>query len=116
MRCLEKNKQEFYYALYDGEQEVKDSDGYYTGARKLKYKSITKCKGNISPTTGKASLDVFGTDFDKYTRVILMDKSPITENSIVWLGVETPTVDNFNYIVTRVAQGLNSVAIAIMRV
>lgn len=117
MRCVARNKQKFFYALYEGVEEVTDENGFYTGARKTVYGDITEAKGNISPTRAKsdAFIELFGTDFD-YESVILMESSPINENSIVWLGVENPTKDNFNYTVKRVAQGLHSVAIAVKKV
>lgn len=113
MRCVERNKQTFYYALYEGTEDIVDEEGYITGT-KVVYSEPIKAKANINPAKGKTTLDLFGIDSSSYQRVILMEKTDIKEDSVLWIGIE-PT-DNYNYIVKKVAKGLNSVAIAIARV
>lgn len=115
MRCLERNKTEFYYALYNGKQPVTDDDGYETGEYTISYSEPIKCKGNISQSTGRANTEQFGIDVS-YDKVLVMDdvNTPIAEDSILWIDA-APT-GKHNYIVKKIAKSLNSVSIALSRV
>lgn len=114
MRCLVRNKQKFYYALYQGEQQITDSDGNLTGQYAISYGDITEYNGNISPANGYVNFEMFGGTKD-YTHIICCEKDcPIKENSALW--VEIPTTEPHNYIVRAVSKSLNSVNLAIRRV
>lgn len=121
MRCLERNKKEFYYALYRDKVAIVDEYGNETGEYRIIYGEPIKTSGNISVAKGEAQTEIFGisTDFD---RVIVIDdvKSPIKVTSIIFIGI-MPNMSsdgnyNNNYIVKAVAESLNSVSIAISEV
>lgn len=121
MRCLERNKKEFYYALYRDKVPIVDEYGNETGEYRIVYGEPIQTSGNISVAKGEAQTEIFGisTDFD---RVIVIDdvKSPITVTSIIFIGI-MPNMSadgnyNNNYIVKAVAESLNSVSIAISEV
>lgn len=121
MRCLKRNKKEFYYALYNDKIPIIDEDGNETGEYRIVYKEPVQTSGNISVAKGEAQTEIFGisTDFD---RVIVIDdiNCPITVTSIIFIGIEpNMSVDgnyNNNYKVKAVAESLNSVSIAISEV
>lgn len=121
MRCLERNKKCFYYALFDSKDPVKDEDGNFTGEYTMNYKVPVHMKANISPVIGEAQADLFGSDVD-YDRVIVVDEPccPIDEYSV--LCIETPPDYDeegnliYDYIVKKVARSINSVSYAVSKV
>lgn len=115
MRCLNRNKQTFYYALYKGEVEEVDADGNYTGERTTEYDDPVKMKANISAARGESSYNPFGIETN-YSKTIVTDdmKCPIKEDSILWIGIE-PT-EAYNYVVVKRAVSLNTISLAIREV
>lgn len=121
MRCLERNKKCFYYALFDSKDPVKDEDGNFTGEYTVNYKAPVHMKANISPVIGEAQADLFGSDVD-YDRVIVVDEPccPIDEYSVLCIEI-TPDYDEegnliYDYIVKKVARSINSVSYAVSKV
>ena len=129
MKALARNKQSLWYALPTGTlTDVYDSDGLYTGVQTPSYGEPVEVAMNISPGTGRAVLEWFGiaTNYDK---VLVTDDTscPITEDTILWIGIEptTTTVNNgvsttvnnpHNYVVNRVGKSLNSIAYGVTEV
>ena len=72
MRCMKRNKQRFFYALFKEKVEITDEDGNETGEYRLVYYPPKKCSANISPAIGEAQTEQFGSEVD-YDRVIVMD-------------------------------------------
>lgn len=121
MRCLKRNQKSFWYALYNGETEQKDSDGLYTGEIGPGYETPVQMKANISASKGTADTELFGKDL-QYSRTIVTDdlSCPITEESAIWIG-RNPTDKSgnpvpHNYVVRRIAESLNSIVYAIQEV
>lgn len=121
MRCLERNKKCFYYALFDSKDPVKDEDGNFTGEYTMNYKAPVHMKANISPVIGEAQADLFGSDVD-YDRVIVVDEPccPIDEYSVLFIEMP-PDYDEegnliYDYIVKKVARSINSVSYAVSKV
>ena len=121
MRCLERNKRKFYYALYEGLTDEVDEKGDYTGEVKPTYGEAVSMKANLSPSKGTSQVEQFGTDV-AYDRVIVTSdlNCPIDEHSILWID-SIPRYDEYgnplnDYIVKRVAKSLSSVSIAITKV
>lgn len=124
MRCLERNKQTFYYALYEGKEQIIDSDGHKTGQKRVIYSDPVEMKANISPARGVSDVDMFGIT-ETYTKAIVTDdiSCPIKEDSIIWIGKDAYEVKDgqrivtpHNYVVVRVAPSLNSLVIAVLEV
>ena len=123
MKTLKRNHQTLYYSLYTGFEEIKDSNGYYTGEKANSYSVPVMMKATISPVKGESSIQLFGNleDYDRVVTTCNMD-CQIDENSILWVGIEPPTKNGayvptgYNYIVKRVSPSLNSIAIAIGKV
>lgn len=122
MRCLERNKQTFWYANYESEQRPTDGDGYETGESRVVYSSPVQMRANVSPATGNSSVEQFGNSL-QYDKVIVTDdlNCPIDEHSV--LCIDSPPVTDisgklvkFDYIVKKVAKSLNSVSIAVSKV
>lgn len=123
MKILERNKQEFYYALYQSTGMVISSKGYKTGEPIPEYGEPIYMKASISPATGKAVAEMFGTNTN-YSKVIITDDMdcPIDEHSVLWvetvpvLDTQGKTITPNDYIVTEISKSLNCIAYAIAKV
>lgn len=120
MRCMERNKRTFYYALF--KEKVPYRDAYSeSGEYRIVYKAPRKMRANISPATGNSSVEQFGSDV-KYDKVIVTDDMtcPIDENSVLFVD-KSPDKDAdgnllYDYIVRKIARSLNNISIAISKV
>lgn len=120
MRTLKRNKRKVWYALYSSKVELKDEYGYRTGEYGKGYTDPVALWINVSPASGNASVEPFGTNLD-YTHIMVTTdmECPIDEESILWVGI-SPTkngqsVPN-NYRVIRVAKSVNGISYAIREV
>lgn len=113
----------FYYATYEGKNELIDDYGNKTGEYEVMYSNPILCKGNISSAQGEMQSKQFG-DSESYDKVIVLDNinTPINEYSILWVD-NLPTINDdkttktpHDYIVRVVARSLNNVSIAIKKV
>lgn len=124
-RMLFRNKQPFWYALYDSTVEEYDEYGNQIGTHAVYGKPVAM-KGNISPAKGDVVTRQFGDD-DQYDKVIVLGDcaTPINEYAVMWIDTP-PVLDDegntdtpWDYIVTKVARGLppyGSVVIAVRKV
>ncbi len=121
MKCLERNKTVFYYALYVGKEPIKDEYGNESGEAKIIYSAPVKIKANISPATGSSQIEQFGNSLN-YDKIIVLDdiSCPIDENSVLFIDKEPETDEEgnllFDYVVKKIAKSLNSIAIAVSKV
>ena len=123
MRCLARNKQIFYYALFNSKTEILDDDGYFTGGYALNYGNPIQGNANISAAKGETTIRQFGEDVP-YDKVIVMDDpaTAIDEYAILWidklpvLEKDGTTKTAHDYVVKQVARSLNSVSIAVAKV
>ena len=132
-RMCFRNKQVFWYALYDATVDQYDEYGNQTGTS-ASYGNPVQTSGNISPAKGDVVTRQFGDD-DRYDKVIVTGDrdTPIDEYAVLWIdsvpeldengalkvnadgGIVTP----WDYIVRRVARGLpnfGSTVIAVSKV
>ena len=119
MKCLARNKQTFYYALYVDKIELVDEYGNNSGEYFIQYTEPTQYKANISSAKGDAETQLFGMDL-KYDKVIVIDNARINidEQSILWID-RLPNEENtipHDYVVRGIARSLNSVSIAVEKV
>ena len=123
MRCLLRNARDFYYALYEGKNEIEDEYGNKTGEYEVVYGKPIKCKGNISAAQGEMQSRQFG-DSEGYDKVITLSNIdiPINEYSILWVD-NLPIINDdgttntpHDYIVKEDARSLNVVSLAIRKV
>ena len=121
MRCANRNKQPFWYALYAETDEYLNDDGNQIGTYPI-YGKPVKAYGNISAAKGAVITRQFGDD-DEYSRVIVLEDrdTPINEDAVIWIDA-TPELNEdgslvfddetglyatpWNYTVSRVARGL----------
>lgn len=123
MRCLTKNKQRFYYALFTSKTEVTDDYGHFTGEYALNYGKPRSAKANISAAKGETTIRQFGEDIP-YDKVIVLDDphTLIDEYAILWvdkmpvLKPDGTTETPHDYVVKQVARSLNSASIAVAKV
>lgn len=116
----ERNKQDFYYALYKGKEDVLNSNGVRKGT-KIVYYDAVKTRGAFSTAKGASAIELFGTDLE-YTQVLITEDMtcPANEHSVLW--VDSKPFDNdgnsvpYTHIVTRRAKGIDYIAYAIKKV
>lgn len=131
MRCMQRNKIVFYYALFSERVPIVDEYGNATGEYDVRHGNPVKSSANISAAKGETQTRQFGENVS-YDKVIAMDNDspPIDEYSILWIDtmpelnadgslavdsegkVKTP----HDYIVKKVARSLNSVSYAVSKV
>ena len=121
MKCMERNKSTFHYALLVAVEHGKDEYGNESGEPHAVYSEPVMMRANISPAMGDSQVEQFGREL-KYDKVIVLDdiSCPIDENSVLCVD-KLPELDDegnllFDYIVKKVAKSLNSVSIAISKV
>lgn len=121
MRCLDRNKRTFYYALYEKTEQIKDEYGNETGQSRNMYSTPVAMRANVSAATGEAQMEQFG-NMVTYDRVIICDNMtcPIDEDSVLCVDRE-PSYNTegdliYDYVVKRVARSLNTVSYAISKV
>jgi len=131
VRCLNKNKVEFFYALYETREPITDDYGNTTGEYEVKHGNPIAVWGNISAAKGETQTRQFGEN-EAYDKVIVMDNpnAEIDEYSVLWVDTmpqlgedgslavndEGMIITAHDYIVKKVARSLNSVSIAISKV
>lgn len=105
MRCLLKNKQKLYYALFlrkepeyeldDKGNRIIDDEGNYieTGVPLLLYDEPVVFEGNIALSGSDVSRQEFGVSEERYEAVLVTNKGqlPITETSLLWYQTEPQT-------------------------
>ena len=88
MRCLNRNKQSIYYALYVRSEEQIDEYGNKTGSYNVIYGNPVELKANVSAARGTSDVEQFGIN-EIYNRTVAVDNvhCPIDEKSIIWYGL-----------------------------
>ena len=129
-RMLYRNKQPFWYALYDHTATEFDEYGNETNPHTV-YTNPVKAYGNISAAMGEVDARQFG-DTDNYDKVIVLGDSatPIDEYAVLWLDKEPEVnlwgelivnangdyVTPWDYIVRKVGRGLPNFGSAVIAV
>ena len=119
-RTCFRNKQLFWYALYDSTQKTEDEYGNQNGTY-VAYGNPVQTSGNISPAKGNVIARQFGDDEQYDKEIVLGDRdTPIDEYTVLWIDT-VPELDSegalkvnadgeivtpWDYIVRRVARGL----------
>ena len=121
MRLVKRNLRTIYYRLYNTQVPAVDEDGYETGETTVGYGDPVQLKCNISPAKGNAQSEFFGV-LESYDKVIVTDQMdcPIDENTVLYVDREPEyedgkVVNEYDYIVRRVAKSLNHISYAISR-
>jgi hypothetical protein len=131
MKCMDRNRVKFFYALYENRVPITDEYGNVTGEYEVLHGNPIEFFANVSAAQGEATTRMFG-DNESYDKVIVMDnESPSLDiYSVLWVDT-VPLLDNtgalaldesgkvitpYDYIVKKVAKSLNSVSIAISKV
>lgn len=123
MKCLERNKQTFYYSLYESKEAIKDEYGNVTGEYEIIRGNPQMARANISAAKGEVDSNQFGENL-AYDRVVIMEDADtdIDEYTVMWVDTmpildESGATDTpYDYIVKKVARSINSVSIAISKV
>ncbi len=99
VRTANRNKQPFWYALYDATVEDYDDYGNQTGTH-TSYGNPVKAYANISPARGDVAARQFGDD-DLYDKEVLIEERapPINEYAVLWID-HVPQLDVNGALVT----------------
>ena len=119
-RMCFRNKQVFWYALYDSTVETYDEYGNQIGTS-ASYGNPVQTSANISPAKGDVVARQFGDD-DQYDKVIVTGDrdTPIDEYAVLWIDTVPELDENgalkvnadgeivtpWDYIVRKVGRGL----------
>jgi len=114
MQTLKRNQQTIKYKNWVSETAITDSDGNETGEYTQAYSNIVVQRAYVTPSQGIVDEKMFGEDV-KYDKVIIVDKTTINEQSILWVDDLDETHEH-DYQVKKIAKSLNSYAIAIKKV
>lgn len=121
MKLLKRNLSPVYYCLYSSKQPRTDEDGYETGEEQVVYGPPVKLVCSVSPATGYAQVNMFGS-LESYDKVLITDdrSCPIDENTVLFIDKEPEfNADGdplFDYTVRRVAKSINSISYAVSKV
>lgn len=131
MRCMNRNKVKFYYAMYESREPIMNQYGKPSGQHKVIYGNPIEEYANISAAKGETQTRQFGEN-ESYDKVIVMDLGTpsIDEYSILWVDTEPQlnedgslavndkgeVITPHDYVVKKVAKSLNNVSIAISKV
>lgn len=131
MKCMERNKVKFYYALYVRKEPITDEYGNTTGEYEVIHSNPQEFSANISAAKGETQSRQFGENLS-YDKVIAMDNEApdIDEYSVLWvdtvpqleedgslaLNEDGEVITPHDYVVKKVAKSLNHVSIAISKV
>lgn len=141
MRACKRNERPFHYCLYKSKMETEDEWGNPTGDKLVIYEDAVLMNANISAATGQSQTEQYG-NIETYDKIIVTaDMScPIDEHTVLFVDKEPEYGDGiiigykepetvlgdlepiiykpplYDYIVKRVAKGLNSISIAIRKV
>lgn len=120
MRTTQRDKRTIWYALFDGEIEVVDNDGNYTGERTVSYSAPVQTRMNVSGGRGQAAMEQFGID-NPFTHTAVTGDltTPFNTDTIFWFGITPgPTADAVphNFRCTGVSRTVNQTVLALAEI
>ena len=126
MRNLKINQSKLYVLNYKGKTKTTDLSGNYTGEETITYDDPIMFMGHVSGARGSSQVEIFGTDV-MYDKTVVITKAEfetlkINENSVFFIDKEpiydatVTTMPLYNYRVSRIAETINEVAIAVKKV
>lgn len=123
MRILGRNKQYLWYSNPTGESYIVDANGFKTGEKTITYSKPVQVKMSLAISSGANNLGSQGmAELERYGiitgythRAVTEDMTcPMTEESLVWYGIEPEevigqqTIEHpHNFKVVRKARSLN---------
>lgn len=101
--------------MYEGKEANVDKNGKKTGTYKTKYSEVYSCFASVSPAQGTSDTRDFG-EFSDYDKTLSTTEIlPIDELTRLWID-DVDESKPHDYIVTKVAKGLNQFRYAIKKV
>lgn len=119
---LAENQREFYYQMFEGEQEGYDDDGYSTGESQSSYSNPIKASAMISENTSEVTDTPFGRDLVYDKMISTVQDLPIDEYSKLFIDVVPVLKDDGStdtkpdYVVKKVAKGIYQKIWAIQKI
>jgi len=120
-RLLKRNKRDFWYRNYLGNEPIRNENNLETGEHRIAYSDPVRIKANISAAKGEAEAEVFGSEL-QYDKSITLTNVPFTENCVLYVD-RMPVIEDdgstktpFDYTVTLIGKTLNYAIVAITKV
>ena len=115
MRDLRRNQTLFWFSRYLQKEPVMEN-GFETGQYEAVYSKPVLTWAHISSASGESEAEMFGADV-QYDRIISTVRNlPIDEFSRLWIDADPTNGDAHDYVVKRVAKGLDQNLWAIAKV
>lgn len=113
MRTVNRNRRPVAYAFYQGETDIVNDDGEYTGEHGVTYSAPVKALMNVSGGKGQAGINLFGIGSSSMRTIVTEDlETPFSEETVFWIETN-PDTEPYDYRVVNVARTVNQVVIAI---
>ncbi len=113
MRTVNRNRRPVAYAFYQGETDIVNADGEYTGEHGVTYSAPVKALMNVSGGKGQAGINLFGIGSSSMRTIVTEDlETPFSEETVFWIETD-PDTEPYDYRVVNVARTVNQVVIAI---
>lgn len=112
MRHLKRNQRAFWVATPGEPEPIFDEEGRFTGQYTSGLSEPRQVFGHITPTAGSIYNNPFGR-LEGYDRLILMGTRELTETDKIW--IDRSTTEKPDYVVVRIADGLNGFVYAIKK-
>lgn len=116
MRTSQRDKRLVAYAFYEGNTEIINENGEYTGEFEVHYSTPIKAHMNVSGGRGAADVAMFGFN-SAYARSIVTDDltTPFSVETVFWIEND-PDTQPHDYRVVGVSRTINQVVIALAEV
>jgi hypothetical protein len=115
VRTLRRNRRKVYYSQRSIDRvPILDEFGNETGEYEYDWSDPAELWLNMSPDRGSVESRIFG-DSEEYDRQIVVETTPLREGDRLWVRQQDVTKPH-DYVVSKYAEGLNSVTLAIKRV
>lgn len=115
MRTLRRNRRKVYYSKRVADPNpILDEWGNETGEYEYAWSDPAELWLNMSADRGSVESRIFGEQED-YDRQIVAESTPLREGDRLWVRQQDVTKPH-DYVVSKYAEGLNSVTLAIKRV
>ena len=113
MRVVRRNRRPVAYAFYQGETDLVNADGEYTGEHGVTYSTPVKALMNVSGGRGQADINLFGIGSSTMRTIVTEDlDTPFSEETVFWVETD-PDTEPYDYRVVNVSRTVNQVVIAI---
>ena len=131
MKLLRRNIRPVWYCLYKRTEDLKNSDGRFTGEKNIIYDEPVEILCNVSPASGYIQNYMFGL-LEEYDKIMITDdiNCPISESTVLFIDkvpefiekkkknkeLEWDSSPIYDYVVRRISKSLNHITYVVKKV